>query len=281
MSQESQPTNPRKKLSAEEIIVALLDCTKKMGRVPAQEEFCRMWNISFRNLKSHFGKYGQLLRAAGLEKRGCGHRASMAELFADWAGIVRKSGRTPTILQYEAGSRYSIGPLKKRFGAWANVPLAMAQYAQKNGLEDEWKDVLEIVSADREPGATPDWNFSAPSRTNLRTDRPIYGESLAPLPMSYAPTNEHGVLFLFGKLADELGFAVMRLQSEFPDCKAMRRVDEKRWQEVWIELEFESRNFLTHMHDVAGCDLIVCWEHNWPECPLEVVELKKVVKARR
>ena len=22
------------------------------------------------------------------------------------------------------------------------------------------------------------------------------------------------------------------------------------------------------------CDLIVCWENNWPECPLEVIELK-------
>jgi len=22
-----------------------------------------------------------------------------------------------------------------------------------------------------------------------------------------------------------------------------------------------------------GCDLIVCWVHNWPECPVEVIEL--------
>jgi len=30
-------------------------------------------------------------------------------------------------------------------------------------------------------------------------------------------------------------------------------------------------------HDPAACDLIVCWEHNWPECPLEVIELRSVV----
>ena len=24
--------------------------------------------------------------------------------------------------------------------------------------------------------------------------------------------------------------------------------------------------------------MIVCWEHNWPECPLEVLELKSLVK---
>jgi hypothetical protein len=32
------------------------------------------------------------------------------------------------------------------------------------------------------------------------------------------------------------------------------------------------------MHDLKGCDMIVCWEHNWPECPLEVLELKSLVK---
>ena len=28
-------------------------------------------------------------------------------------------------------------------------------------------------------------------------------------------------------------------------------------------------------------DIIVCWEHNWPECPLEVIELKKLVKQKQ
>jgi hypothetical protein len=43
---------------------------------------------------------------------------------------------------------------------------------------------------------------------------------------------------------------------------------------VDIELEQYSRNFVTHLHDPNKCDLIVCWEHNWPECPLEVIALK-------
>jgi len=47
---------------------------------------------------------------------------------------------------------------------------------------------------------------------------------------------------------------------------------------VRIEFEYESRNFLKHMHPANGCDLIVCWRHNWPECPLEVIELRKVME---
>ena len=57
----------------------------------------------------------------------------------------------------------------------------------------------------------------------------------------------------------------------------MRRAEGGKWQLVPIEFEYESRNFLQHLHDPNGCDLIVCWEHNWPECPLEVVELRAVM----
>jgi len=78
----------------------------------------------------------------------------------------------------------------------------------------------------------------------------------------------------------ELGFSVEAIQAAYPDCEAKRCVDPKsqRWQRVRIEFEFRSRNF---NHDPAGCDVIVCWEHNWPDCPLEVVELKKVLSRLR
>ena len=79
----------------------------------------------------------------------------------------------------------------------------------------------------------------------------------------------------------KLGFTVHRIQSEFPDCEAMRRVARGQWQRVRIEFEFESRNFLKHGHNPKGCDLIVCWTDNWPERPknLEVIELRKVLRG--
>jgi hypothetical protein len=89
--------------------------------------------------------------------------------------------------------------------------------------------------------------------------------------------NELGVIFLFGAMSWQLGFVIHKLQAEFPDCEAMRRVSEDRCQLVKIEFELESRNFLRHMHDPSKCDLIVCWRHNWPECPLEVLELRTLL----
>ena len=65
--------------------------------------------------------------------------------------------------------------------------------------------------------------------------------------------------------------------TEFPDIEAAREIEPGRWQRVRIELEYESKNFQRHYHNPEECDLIVCWEHDWPECPLEVIELKPVV----
>ena len=279
---------PAQRLSKQEMIAALLECREKLGRVPGAEEFLATAGVRLHVMKRLFGKYGELLRAARLEREGTGYRVHLEALFIDWAEIVRKLGRLPTIADYQTNSRYSMQPLRRRFGGWKRVPLGLLLYAEQNYLENEWQDVLDMVRAARAEkyGANwrsrlPSWSSSSPGCLPiLRKDRTTFGPSLMPVPMSHAPTNENGVLFLFGILAAELGFVVMKLQSEFPDCKAMRKIDEKCWQEVWIEFEFESRNFLAHKHRPDGCDLIVCWEHNWEECPLEVVELKSVLARR-
>jgi hypothetical protein len=97
--------------------------------------------------------------------------------------------------------------------------------------------------------------------------------------LRHAPINEQGVVFLFGIVAYELGFIVEAVHAGYPDCEAKRRLDAdgERWLKVRIEFEFRSRNFVAHGHDPAACDVIVCWEHDWPDCPLEVVELRRVI----
>jgi hypothetical protein len=97
--------------------------------------------------------------------------------------------------------------------------------------------------------------------------------------MLRTPVNEIGVVALFVLCAQDLGFEIESLSSGFPDCLAWRRVGSGRWQQVRIEFEFLSRNFVDHNHDVTGCELIVCWEHDWTDgCPLEVIVLKDEVK---
>ncbi len=107
--------------------------------------------------------------------------------------------------------------------------------------------------------------------------RSIVGDPIAVDGLVYGPLNENGVIFLFSKLQNKLGIVIENIQAAFPDAKG-RKKTQKGWEEVWIEFEYRSSNFAVHGHDPSQCDIIVCWEHDWNECPLDVIELKKIVK---
>jgi len=94
----------------------------------------------------------------------------------------------------------------------------------------------------------------------------------------YAPVNEQGVVFLFGKVAHDLGMYVELIRPGYPDCMAKRYIGKDRWEDVKIEFEFKSSHF---KHDPKEVDMIVCWEHDWLECPksIEIVELKELIKT--
>jgi hypothetical protein len=116
----------------------------------------------------------------------------------------------------------------------------------------------------------------------VKKDRPVMGEPFDRSPMTNAPVNELGVMVLFGMVAASLGLQVESVQGKFPDCVAKRQVAPGKWQYLRIEFEYESKNFKLHGHDPKGCDMIVCWRHNWKECPaeIEVVELSRLVGRR-
>jgi len=94
----------------------------------------------------------------------------------------------------------------------------------------------------------------------------------------YAPVNEQGVVFLFGKVAADLGMYVELIRPGYPDCIAKRYIGKDRWEDVRVEFEFKSNQF---HHDPRGADIIICWEHDWKDCPshIEVIELKEVIKG--
>jgi hypothetical protein len=110
-------------------------------------------------------------------------------------------------------------------------------------------------------------------------DRPLLGAPTRLPAFPYEPVNEMGVMVLFSMLAQQLGFVIESVQAGFPDCQAKIEVEPGRWQHFRIEFEFESRGFKLHGHDPNQCDLIVCWRHNWKNCPphIQVLELSKIV----
>jgi len=107
----------------------------------------------------------------------------------------------------------------------------------------------------------------------------VFGDKVQFKSLSCAPVNELGVVYLFGVLHETFDFKIESIQAGFPDCLARRKIGPNRWEEVRIEFEYESRSFVTHGHDPDGTDVIVCWRHNWADCPekIEVIELSTLL----
>lgn len=279
-------------MSKQHVIEAINQAAKKLGRVPSVPDLERVSGITREKLRKHFPSMRQAVRAAGLEPGPDMVRNRTAELLENWGEVARKIGRLPSTKHYDMAGKYSKATFWNRFGPWNTIAEQFRLYAQGVGAEEKWRDVLEMIEkrkqgiseatlAEREEPARPVVQAlpNIRRRCPIFPDRPVFGPPLHGAGVAYAPTNEMHVLLLFGRLAPQLGFHIERVQAAFPDIEAMREMQPGRWQRVRIELEYESRSFLVHNHPANGCDIIVCWRHNWPECPanLEVIELSKVM----
>ncbi|OAI57674.1 hypothetical protein AYO50_01020 [Acidobacteria bacterium SCGC AG-212-P17] len=289
-------------MARQKIVTAIVEYAEKLGEAPSLQQLMRVSNCTKRQVRRHFGTYAAALRECNLERYGGGAKVPLETLFHDWAMVVRALQKLPSGTEYERNSHYSRRPLVTRFGTWNLVPHGLKQFIHAQGAKEpkwleEWKDVLELIEANDKPETEKDetpeglvrgnggrrWKpvqGGTDRRWQAFPDRPFYGPLIHPYPLAHGPMNELGVLFLFGTVAAEMGFVVTWIRMEFPDCEAMILVGDDKWQRIRIEFEYESRNFLKHMHDAKECDLIVCWKHNWPECPVKVLELRKVLEDR-
>jgi hypothetical protein len=91
----------------------------------------------------------------------------------------------------------------------------------------------------------------------------------------FAPTNAKGVLLLFVRKVGDLNMYVEEVPEEFPDC-FVRRQTEHGWKRLAVIGAFHSSALRTRGPELSGCDLVVCWKHDWSDCPLEVIELRTI-----
>lgn len=273
----------------EEILNAIRSAAQNLGRPPSRSEFKNASGMTEYQVLKHFTSWREAVRAAGLEPYSTNIPIDPYVLLEDWGEFVRSIRKIPTRDQYRRDGTYSPGVFERKFGPWSAVPAKFRQFAAD---KPEWADVVALLPIEnaRPPHAIFSPLVSSADRNLLSTtttrhtkldDRPTYGNPIDFRGLRHEPVNEQGVVFLFGMVARELGYHVEAVQTGFPDCEAKRQVDAGKWQRVRIEFEFESRNFRDHGHSADECDIIVCWRHNWPECPpnLEVVELASIINT--
>lgn len=154
--------------------------------------------------------------------------------------------------------------------------------AENNKIND--KNHIEVKSQNSyDKDVVNTSNFILKPSKKISKKKTQFGKPIAFRGLRFAPINEQGVVYLFGMVSRELGFLIESIRTEFPDCEGKRCVDLKKnlWEHVLIEFEYSSKNFKSHGHNPDDCDLIVCWKHNWNECPIEVLELKSIIKNLR
>jgi hypothetical protein len=102
--------------------------------------------------------------------------------------------------------------------------------------------------------------------------------------MNYAPTSEQGVVALFahfmGKIKGHQFVKIEFIRLGFPDACAIEK-EGNSYSRRYIEFEFKASKFREHIkkpaHKDIKCDYVVCWENDFPTCPVEVIELKQQI----
>lgn len=229
----------------------------------------------------YWDSWTAFFQEAGLESKLRKTAESKDLLEAAYEVFIENKG-IPTSIRFFRLCKYSKQTYRKRWHTYAGFLSAFKDWIKEYDPSFPYYSDLEVISTipneieiyneeKKQQSATKAWN----SHT-----RRSYGSFLNFRGLQHTPINEQGVVFLFGMVAFELGYVVESIATGFPDCEAKRRtsISKDIWERVRIEFEYESKNFIDHGHNSEVCDVIVCWNHNWQDCPIEVLELSSAIQ---
>lgn len=233
-----------------------------------RERFRQATGLPESRIRKAFGTYNALVRAAGLQPSLFHQMVSEDEMLAALRDAVREAGGPIGYSHFTRVGRVRPRHYLRRWASWPEAIAALCAWIERNDPGFAYLGALRrYAEAERE----------RQSGRDEEGDR-RYGRLLNFRGLLHAPVNEQGVILLFGAVAAELGFLIESIGTDFPDCEAKRQAEDGTLERVGIEFELRSRGFREHEHDPAACDLIVCWEHNWPDCPVEVLELRTRIR---
>jgi hypothetical protein len=295
---------------------------RRVGGVPSRREYERVGSYWYDCLANRFEKWSQVpaafsrfaasgglagdwtdvlekIRSGPIPTRGgCpdlpkkrlaaqrpGNKTEAARLASEtYAVRARQLAQPNKVLASQQAQLPTSAPVESRSlrQPGTDAPNAQLLPPPLRGMKCVTDTMLAVFIAELAPSGLQ-WITAACFPRRPLKDRPLLGAPTRLPAFPYEPVNEMGVMVLFSMLAQQLGFVIESVQSGFPDCEAKIEVEPGRWQHFRIEFEFESRGFKVHGHDPDKCDLIICWRHNWKNCPphIQVLELSKIVAGLR
>ena len=224
-----------------------------------------------------FKRWHEALAAAGLKPSPNFKKdIPLLALAKDFLRVCTELGRIPTLIQLTRRSHPVSHTFSGKHGGYDTFKRKAIEYLISENVKMQAR--VRAILTEELMGLKMDVSKGCVSPI---VARPHYqGRTLNFRAFTYAPTCEPDVVQMFGAVADELGFEIIGNRSAFPDCEARRKenADRDRYKKCLIEYEFSSLDYKKHNHPTVGCDLIVCWLHNWKECPIEVLSLEEEIK---
>jgi hypothetical protein len=265
----------------EELVAAAKAVAARLGLTSLSKSvFRRETGIDTRKVYRLFESWPALCRAAGLAPGPCTARVEDETIFAAMHRAFAAAGGVCTLQHLLREAPFSARVVRRRFGTWPRMLEAFHPWAQRNAADAPYMAALE-ARLDAAPAAPAPASGAGGLPAWRALGGRVTGEPIDFRALAFAPINEQGVVLLFGMTAEALGYRVETVAAAFPDCTAKRHVGGGRWEAVRIEFEYRSRSFREHGHDPEGCDIVVCWEHDWPACPVEVLALSEAIAGLR
>ncbi|MEN8222316.1 MAG: hypothetical protein ABFR36_03570 [Acidobacteriota bacterium] len=97
--------------------------------------------------------------------------------------------------------------------------------------------------------------------------------------IKYAPVDTRGVIYIFGLVSEELSYIVESFGKD-KFCFSGKRnlsLEKEKWEPVNFSFTLNSSDLESSGRLSKNCELLVCWKHDWKECPVEVLELSSVL----
>jgi len=106
------------------------------------------------------------------------------------------------------------------------------------------------------------------------------GKSLDFRGLKFAPIDTWGVIFVFGLVCEELNFIVESFGEDKYCFSGKRNLssETEKWEAVNLGFALNSLDMKKSDRVTKSCELLVCWENGWEDCPVEVLELSTTLK---
>jgi hypothetical protein len=260
---------PKKAISQEE-------CLKEIRRVAnilntnyiSQRDFNKHSKILSATIRSKFNSWEKALMISGLKPGKNFYKTiELKELANEFYEVAKRLSYIPSLNQMVHRGKFSERTYTRKFKKYSTFKAIVSKYIVDEQLCKD-KNIIHLFEIEAK---------NIKSDTPIQEIRPHYeGKTLNFRHFAYTPTYENEVVSIFSAVAGELGFEIITIRDAFPDCKARRKSQNfrNRMQDCLIEFEFKSSDFVKHKHPIDGCNLVICWEHDWLECPIEVLNLK-------